>query len=466
MGATAGIGHHWGVLRDAWTTESARRAAAPKWRETDFLPAALEIVETPPNPLGRWLLWSMMGCVGAALAWSLIARVDVVAVAPAKVIATDHNKLLQATDVGVVRRIFVRDGQSVKRGQPLVTLDPTETGAEKAQAEAALTTARVDAARERAVIAGLTGGSPRFIAPPGTAPEVVATQRALIASRLTEYASQQANLRAQGQEAAAQRGAASAQIARLSETMPYLQERIAKRRILVDKGFGSRLLQPELEEQKVDREHQASVEAQNAARADATLAGVRQQIAAARQTMLKDAYAALGKAEAEVRQREEELTKATGRSGLRVLRAPVDGTVQQLAVYTEGAVMKAADPILVIVPSGGPLVVEAKVLNRDEGFVSVGQPVTVKLEAFPFTRYGTIKGRLAWISRDAVEDEKLGPVYAARIALSCLPGGPALCAEVDPGLTASAEIRTGERRVIDFLLSPLERRVAEAGRER
>ena len=184
------------------------------------------------------------------------------------------------------------------------------------------------------------------------------------------------------------------------------------------------------------------------------------------QTMLKDAYAALGKAEAEVRQREEELTKATGRSGLRVLRAPVDGTVQQLAVYTEGAVMKAADPILVIVPLDGPLVVEAKVINRDVGFVAVGQPVTVKLEAFPFTRYGTVKGRLAWISRDAVEDEKLGPIYAARVTLLCGAGGAKLCARVEPGLAATAEIRTAERRVIDFLLSPLERRVEEAGRER
>ncbi|MFN7400127.1 MAG: HlyD family efflux transporter periplasmic adaptor subunit [Sandaracinobacter sp.] len=164
------------------------------------------------------------------------------------------------------------------------------------------------------------------------------------------------------------------------------------------------------------------------------------------------------------RQAEEELTKADRRQSQQVVRSPADGLVQQLAVYSEGAVLKAADPILVVVPDKGELIVEAQVLNRDAGFVEVGQPVTVKLEAFPFTRYGTLEGKLAWISRDAIQDEKLGPVYSARVTVTPPPHGSAI--EVTPGLAASAEIRTETRRVIDYLLSPLERRVREAGRER
>jgi hemolysin D len=167
---------------------------------------------------------------------------------------------------------------------------------------------------------------------------------------------------------------------------------------------------------------------------------------------------------ADARQAEEELTKADRRQSQQVVRSPADGLVQQLAVYSEGAVLKAADPILVVVPDKGELIVEAQVLNRDAGFVEVGQPVTVKLEAFPFTRYGTLEGKLAWISRDAIQDEKLGPVYSARVTVTPPPRGSAI--EVTPGLAASAEIRTETRRVIDYLLSPLERRVSEAGRER
>lgn len=173
-------------------------------------------------------------------------------------------------------------------------------------------------------------------------------------------------------------------------------------------------------------------------------------------------------AEADARLAREELTRATQRQSQQVLRSPVDGVVQQLAITSEGAVLKAADPIpktrTVVVPDSGELIVEAQVLNRDAGFVEVGQPVTVKLEAFPFTRYGTLEGKLAWISRDAIQDEKLGPVYAARVTVTPPARGSTI--EVTPGLAASAEIRTDERRVIDYLLSPLERAVSEAGRER
>jgi hemolysin D len=179
---------------------------------------------------------------------------------------------------------------------------------------------------------------------------------------------------------------------------------------------------------------------------------------------VREVLAYLAKAEADARLAREELTKATQRQSQQVLRSPVDGVVQQLAITSEGAVLKAADPILVVVPDSGELIVEAQVLNRDAGFVEAGQPVTVKLEAFPFTRYGTLEGRLAWISRDAIQDEKLGPVYAARVTVQPPPKGSAI--EVTPGLAASAEIRTDERRVIDYLLSPLERAVSEAGRER
>ena len=466
MGAVASWGHHWDVLRDAWAGEGQRRKARINWRETDFLPAALEIVETPSNPLGRLLLWSMMATVAAAILWSCLAHVDVVAVASAKIVAADHNKLLQATDAGVVRHIYVRDGQMVHKGQPLVALDPVETGADLAQAEAALATASVDAALERAVIAGLNGGNAIFTAPPGT-PEVVALpQRALLQSRLAEYRSQFARVVSQAREAQAQQGEASAQIARLTATMPYLSERIDRRQTLVAKGFASRMQQLELEEQKVDRQQQIVVDGQTRARAEASLAGARQQLVALREGARKEAYLALAKAETEISQRSEDVTKARERSRLRVLTAPVDGTVQQLAVYTEGAVMKGADPILVIVPRGEPLVVEAKLLNRDIGFVRAGQLATIKIEAFPFTRYGTLHGRLVSVSTDALDDDKLGPVYQARIILDCEAQRTSLCQRVSNGLRATAEIKTSDRRVIDFLLSPLTRRLAEAGRER
>lgn len=435
-----------------------------EWKEADFLPAALEVAETPPNPLGRIILWSVMIFVGLALLWSIWAKLDVVAVAPGKVITSGRNKLVQAADAGTVRAIHVRDGQRVKKGEALVTLDPTNAGAERAQAVASLQAAEIDMARSRALLAALRGERWSFAAPAGTPPELIRTQDLLIRTRLAELDAKVATLREQAAEARAMEGGARAEVARLSDTLPYLTERVEKRRQLAEKGYSSRLGQLELEQQKIDHERQIAVQRQNMARAHANVAGVNQQVAMARAEAVREVLADLAKAESDARLAQEELTKTTQRQSQQVLRSPVDGVVQQLAVYSEGAVLKAADPILVVVPDSGELVVEAQVLNRDAGFVQAGQPVTVKLDAFPFTRYGTLEGKLAWISRDAIQDEKLGPVYAARVTVTPPPRGSEI--EVTPGLAASAEIRTDERRVIDYLLSPLERRVTEAGRER
>lgn len=315
-------------------------------RATDFLPAALEVVETPPNPLGRLILWALMLFLALALVWSFIARVDVVAVAPGKVIAAGRNKLVQAAEGGVVRAIHVRDGQAVRRGQPRVTLDPTATGADQAQAIANLQTAEVDAARSRALLAGLAGRPAVFTAPRALPPEVAATQRQLIASRLAELAAKTAALREQAAEAQATDAAAQADVARLRDTLPYLVERVETRRQLTDKGLALRSNQLELEQQRVDHERQIGVQQQNARRARASIAGVAAQIMQARSEAQREVLADLTKAEADIRLAREELTKADQRSGFQVVRAPADGVVQQLAVYSEGAVLQArrSDP--------------------------------------------------------------------------------------------------------------------------
>lgn len=459
--------HHWRVLKDSWALETERRRTRPRWQETDFLPAALEVVETPPNPLGRIIMWTLMVFLALALLWSFIARIDVVAVAPGKVITVGRNKLVQAAEGGVVQAIHVRDGESVVRGQALITLDATASGADREQARATLQAAQVDAARSRAILAGLAGRSDIFETPAGLPEEVAVTQRALITTRLAELRAQIAALGGQAAEADASRDAAQADAARLRDTLPFLAERADKRRELVERGFASRMGQLEIDQQRVDHERQIAVQTANAQRAQATIIGVTAQMDQARSEAEREVLADLAKAEADIRMATEELTKADQRSGLQVIRAPANGTVQQLAVYTEGAVLKPADPILVVVPNGSELEVEAQVLNRDIGFVRVGQEVTVKLEAFPFTRYGTLQGKLTSINRDAVQDEALGPIYVAHVSVA-KPNDEARAngVEITPGMAATAEITTNNRRVIDYLLSPIERRIREAGRER
>jgi hemolysin D len=190
---------------------------------------------------------------------------------------------------------------------------------------------------------------------------------------------------------------------------------------------------------------------------------IRETREQARHTALVD----LAKAEADAILRREEVTKARQMNSFQRLFAPVDGTIQSLDVHTVGGVVEAAKPLMTVVPSNGGLEVEARVLNKDVGFIRVGQEAAVKLEAFPFTRYGTVPARVRSISRDAVQDKELGLVYIATITLErSYVDADGRRYGLAPGLAATVDVKTGTRRIISYLLSPLQTSIAQAGRER
>jgi hemolysin D len=175
----------------------------------------------------------------------------------------------------------------------------------------------------------------------------------------------------------------------------------------------------------------------------------------------------LRQANEQVAQLTPEVAKTGQRDGLMALRAPVDGTVQQLAVHTVGGVVTPAQPLLAVVPSNETLEVEATVLNKDIGFVRPGQAVTVKVESFPYTRYGYLTGTVSSVSHDAAQDEQLGLVFPARIRLDqAYLGVDGVRVRLTPGMALSAEVKTGRRRLITYLLSPLHRHTQETMRER
>ncbi len=479
-----GLVRHWDVLKAAWAEETVRAKTKLQIEETAFLPAALEVMETPPSPIGRGLLWFLMGCVAIALVWSFIGRMDVVAVAPGKVLPAARVKLIQPTELGVVRAVHVREGQHVKAGQLLVELDPTVSAAEASQASRALMAASVDAARARAVLSGLTGSPAAFNPPPGTPAEVTRTQQTLVAARLAEYRARLTALAEERHAAEADRAAAHQEIAKLDETRPLLKRQVEARRELAAKGYGSKLQLLDYEAAYVESEKNIGIAGERAAGARAAIAGLAAQGAQVREETIRAAAEELADAENRIAVARDDLAKATNRAKLQKLTAPVSGTVQQLKLYTIGGVVQAAEPLMTIIPDtdGGKagtadgLIVEASVLNKDIGFLREGQEVAVKLEAFAFTDHGLIPGRLEAISRDAVEDEKLGLVYTARVALDCSTNAGdssrraeqtrTLCHKVSPGMAVSAEIKTDTRRIIQYFLSPIAKATSEAGRER
>ncbi len=474
---------HWAVLKESWKQQDVAQANAKPQSDHEFLPAALEIMEKPPSPGLRWLLLSVCGLFTIALAWSFIGKVDVVATASGKVIPSGNVKIIQPIEIGYVRKIHVKNGQHVEAGQLLVELDPTLAGADAAQASQGLLTAEVIAARNSALLDHLQGRGSRFRAPAGTSAVVASTQGDFVRSSIAEYEGERASLIQQRAERAAELTGSEAEISKLRQTLPLIEQQLEARKELTEKGYFSKIRLLEYEQQKVEHIQNIAVQEANASKARAAMANIDAQLMRLKGSFGKNAVTELSDAQEKTGLSREEVTKSARRQEFQQLRAPVSGTVQQLAISTVGGVVQPAQALMIIVPDDATVVVEANIMNKDIGFIREGQPVRVKLEAFNFTDYGIIPGVVESISRDAIDmsqpgqqqqrDEQgraqpqQGLVYAARIRLNQrtirVRGRDQI---IGPGLAAQAEIKTGERRIIDFLLSPIAQTMDEAGRER
>jgi hemolysin D len=461
------LAHHWQVLRTAWGLETEASRKPRRRLDHEFLPAALEIIETPASPGLRWLMLILCSLFAIALAWSFFGRVDVVAVAAGKVVPTSNVKIIQPIEIGAVRAIHVRNGQHVRRGELLIELDPTLAGADDAQATQGLLSARVIQAHNDALLGYLATGRVHFVAPPGTLPSIAAHQARFVQSAVSEFEAERASLQQSRAQSAAELAGAEAEIAKLEQTLPLVDQQLEGRRTLADKGYFSKLKLLEYQQLRVEHIQNIAVQRSNAARARAAMANLDAQIARLRQTFGKTAFTDMAEAEDKGSIASEEIRKTARRRQYQELRSPIDGVVQQLAVNTIGGVVQPAQPLLVIVPVDSAVQVEARILNKDIGFIHEGQRVRVKLEAFPFTDYGLIEGVVDTVSRDAIEDEKHGLIYAVRIRLNTrtirIAGRDQ---RIGPGLAVQAEIMTGERRIIQYLLSPIMKTVDEAARER
>jgi hemolysin D len=447
---------NWRMITASIAEDKARNVGRLRIDDAAFLPAALEVIERPVSPTARVTAKVLLAGVAALGLWLTLGRTDIIASAQGRIVPTGAVQLVQPAEAGVVRRILVHDGDHVTKGQVLVLLDPTVSTAEAAQARKSLDSVSFEVARTQAVVDALDGKGFRFAAPAGTDPATAALQESLARAKLAEVNASIQAQQAGNAVASAEIGSARAEVAKLTETLPLLDEQISANEQLLAKGFVSKM--------KV-RDRDSAL--QSIRRATAQAGGAASNSVKARADARSALLDELVKSTAEMRLRQDELVKTTQRATLQALRAPVTGTVGQLSVHTEGGVVEAAKPIMTVVPGDGKLVAEVKLLNRDAGFVSVGQKVGVKLDAFPFTRYGLIQGHVLGVSPDAVDDEKLGPVYVLRVALdrTRIARGDRDVA-VTPGMMVTADIVTGDRSFFSYLTSPIDEARKTALRER
>jgi hemolysin D len=464
------------------------KAKGRRAEEIAFLPAALEITETPPSPIGRAIGFSLIVLACVALAWSAWGTIDIVASAPGKVVSSGRSKVVQPFETGVVRAIHVQDGQSVRAGDVLIELDPTVNAAERDRLHDDLLAERLNVARLRAALAGGEDASADLVVPADADPLLVATQRQLLANQVREHLAKLAALARQEAQKEAEQQTAAATIHKLEALIPVTQQRVDIRKTLMEKEIGSKLTYYETLQLLIEQQQELGVQGSRLHEAEAAVAAIRETRAQAAAEYSKSLSDELAKSEQKANGIARDLTKAQQRTRLQQLTSPVDGVVQQLAVHTVGGVVTPAQSLLVIVPNDTRLEVEAMISNRDIGFVEVGQSAAVKIDTFNFTRYGLLDGRVLSVSQDAIihdrpqereADRALGTQhdssepngqelsYSARISLdrTQMQVDDRLVS-LSPGMAVTVEIRTGSRTILSYLVSPLSRYRHEIMRER
>ena len=454
------------VFRAAW---SARRELAGPKRLADeaaFLPAALSLQETPVHPAPRRVAIAICALFVIGLLWAALGRIDIVAVAPGRIVVSDNTKLVQPLEAGVVRRVLVKDGDAVLAGQVLIELDATGASADQASIQEQLAAATSEEQRTAALLDALRSGSPPARTH-RTDADADAPEAAQLQAEWQDITARLARLRAEFTRRQAEASTVKALIAKLQATLPIAEQREGDFKRLTEQGFISGHATQDRTRERIEQERDLATQR---ARLAETLAAVdeaahtRSAYLAETQRQLADRHAL---AATKIQQLMQEQAKTEHRHRLALLAAPVAGTVQQLAVHTEGGVVTPAQVLMVIVPSEARVRAEVVIDNKDIGFVHPGQAAAIKLETFPYTRYGTVPATVQSVTADAVNDEKRGAIFPATLALehdTIDIDGKHI--RLSPGMNLTAEVKTGHRRVIDYLLSPVERALSESLGER
>ena len=458
------IARNLSVWRAAWEAERGQAVGAiPGGHHTEFLPAVLEIQQAPPSPIGRAILWTILAVFTTGVLWASFGWIDIVATARGKIIPSGYSKVIQPYETGVIAAIHVQNGQLVRRGDVLIDLDPTLNRADHDRALNEYRAAKVEAARLRALIAG----NPTFDAPPDGDAQYVRLQGQLLQDQLAEFEARVASARHLIEQRMAGGDQTQENINRLEATVPMETERAATFKRLLSHGAVTKMDYLQAEGQRIDKTQELAGQRKRLMQDHAALAEARKNYWALVSEFQQTKQVELSQTETKVASLAQEVTKAGQKADFQRLTAPIDGVVQQLAVHTVGGVVTPAQELLIVVPQDHPVEVEAQVENKDVGFVKNGHIVEIKVETFPFTLYGIIPGKVLSMSDDAVPIEKVGLIYPTRVSMdrsTIQVEGREV--NLSPGMAVTVEIKTGQRRVIEYLLSPLLKSVKESIRER
>ncbi|MGG1948148.1 HlyD family type I secretion periplasmic adaptor subunit [Trinickia sp. NRRL B-1857] len=455
------------VWKAAWAIRHQFEGPPRLAHELAFLPANLELAETPVHPAPKWAMRIIVTLALLAVLIAALGQLDIVAVAKGKLIPDERVKIIQPAVTGVVRSILVHDGQRVTPGQLLIELDPTQSAADSSKAKAAKTDAGLAIARAQALLKAQAGGGDPLLAPvDGASSQDMDEAQHFADGVYRAYEDKVASSRAELSKREAELATTHEQIASLEATAPLARQQANQYRLLAKDKYVAQTDYLDKEQAALQKEHDLAAQESHAHELTANIAEQRADIAATMSEFRRAQLDDLDKATQQLQQSRNDETKAVTRQKLMSLTSPVSGTVQQLAVHTLGGVVTTAQSLMEIVPDDS-VDVEANIENKDIGFVKVGQTAVVKIEAFPYTRYGYLTGKVVEVPNDAVQDKKLGLTFVARVRL---PTNRILANDqwmnLTPGMEVTAEIKTGKRSVAHYFLDPVIQTGEESLRER
>lgn len=442
-----------------------------------FAPALLRVQATPPAPLAGGMLILLVLLLVALLVWSAIGKLDIVAVTDGKLVPSSYLKIVQPSEQGVVKEILVHEGEPVMAGQVLVRMDAVLATADASSLSNDFHAKRLALRRIDAQLSGKP--MPRAADDPA---ELFASATAQHAANVAAWQNALAQERVLLDKARHELASAREIHDKLQGVLPHYKAQEAAFDKLASGGYAGRLLATDKARERIEKEQDLRSQQFVIQSTAASIAQSEKKLLQLTADYRRQLQAERTDAAVQQEKAKQELAKIEHRQRLLELRAPQAGVIKDLATHTPGTVVSPGTILMTLVPKGERLRAEVWVSNQDIGFVRQGQPVKVKLAAFPFQRYGMLDASVVQVSGDATEapsantrsdalfgrDRPMGPLaFRAILDLKTqrLENGGAGF-NLSPGMQVVAEIKLGERTLLEYLLSPVQKVVHEGARER
>ncbi len=440
-------------------------ALDPQWLAgRGRLAQSIRLEEKGPPRLAELAIAILVATIVGFLLWASITEIGEIAPASGEVTPIGSVKRIQHLEGGIVSALYVHEGDLVDEGQVLLELESGTMGPELEQLRARLAGLELQKTQLHAVG---NGEHPRFESSKNRFSDVAAAQETLLRMKREATDRQEAVLRQQEQQRRAELDSQTAQERNVFDQIVALEEQIRIRTETFEKGYTSRVLLLEQQRELARIKTQLAELQGQIVKSRGAIAEVEARIAELRARNQLDASQEVGKVTSDLAEVRETIGRAQNRVKRLTITSPAHGIVKGLQTETIGGVIAPGSTILEVIPTDAQLIVEARVLTKDIGYVHVGQPALVKVATYDYTRFGGINGAIETISATTFQDDKGNPFYRARIRLgkNYVGNNPARNVVV-PGMTVLADIRTGEKTVLAYLLKPLVRASDEALRER